>query len=176
MTYTSVVHRIIGLLLATLLLLPLTVSAEEEAENLPFSDLTITEPDRHFSATQECVAPEDEMRRNHMNYILHQRDETVHEGVRTRQFALEECVNCHAAKDEQGEFISIHAPNQFCASCHTYASVDIDCFECHATKPVRASTLPTHNSTAVQRKKEPLSGMLSNAELRLATLKDKANE
>ena len=76
-----------------------------------------------------------------MNYILHQRDETVHEGIRTRQFSLEECINCHAAKDEQGEYIPVNAQDQFCSSCHAYASVNIDCFQCHATKPESPSTL-----------------------------------
>lgn len=146
MSYASVAHRVFGLLLGTALILPLAVSAGEEAENLPFSDLTLTEPDRHVSATEECVAPEDEMRRNHMNYILHQRDETVYDGIRTPRYSLEECVNCHTASDDQGEFIPVNAPNQFCSSCHTYASVNIDCFQCHATKPVRASRIDSLTS------------------------------
>ena len=29
----------------------------------------------------QCVEPTAEMRRNHMNMILHQRDETVHRGM-----------------------------------------------------------------------------------------------
>jgi hypothetical protein len=28
------------------------------------------------------------------------------------------------------------APGDFCVSCHTYAAVRIDCFECHASKAV----------------------------------------
>ncbi|MFQ5644667.1 MAG: cytochrome c3 family protein [Thiogranum sp.] len=148
MTYASVARRVSGLLLSALLMLPLAVSAEEEAENLPFSDLTMTEPERHVSATEECVAPEDEMRRNHMQYILHQRDETMRKGIRTARFSLEECVNCHAAQDERGEFIPVNAENQFCSSCHTYASVNIDCFQCHATKPVRPSRLDGRSAKA----------------------------
>ena len=163
MTYTSVAHRVSSLLLFTLLILPLAVSAEEEAENLPFSDLTITEPDRHVSATEECVAPEDEMRRNHMNYILHQRDETMYEGMRTPRYSLEECVNCHAAKDDQGEFMPVNGPNQFCSSCHTYASVSIDCFQCHATKPVRESRLETlHSGKAPYPANGPVTGKLDH--------------
>jgi hypothetical protein len=168
MTYASVAHRIFGILLTTLLMLPLAVSAEEEAENLPFSDLTMTEPDRHFSATEECVAPEDEMRRNHMNYILHQRDETMYGGIRTPRYSLEECVNCHTASDDQGEFIPVNAPNQFCSSCHTYASVSIDCFQCHATKPVRASRLDNMTSgKAAHPAGGPVTGSLSHEPLKL---------
>lgn len=146
MTYASVVRRITRLLFIALLVLPLAASASEETHNLPFSDLTMTEPDRHVSATEKCVAPEDEMRRNHMNYILHQRDETVYDGIRTPRYSLEECINCHAATDDQGEYLPVNAPNQFCSSCHTYTSVKIDCFQCHATKPVRASRLKSSSS------------------------------
>jgi hypothetical protein len=146
MSHSSLFGRVIGLVLASLLLQPFAVAADE-VETLPFSGLSFSEPERHFSATQECVAPEAEMKRNHMNYILHQRDKTMHEGIRTRQYALEECVNCHATKDENGEWLSIKGPNQFCSSCHTYASVKIDCFQCHASKPVRESTLKTPASS-----------------------------
>jgi len=168
MTYASATRRVSGLLLSALLILPLAVSAdEEETEILPFSDLTIPEPERHVSATEECVAPVDEMRRNHMKYILHQRDETVHKGIRTRRHSLEECVNCHAAKDNQGEFIPVNAPDQFCYSCHTYASVNIDCFQCHATKPVRASRLESRSGQATLPAAGPVTGSLSNKTLQL---------
>ncbi len=146
--------RLLGLFILPLLWLPLTATADE-VEALPFSNLSFTEPTTHYSATQACVEPEEEMRKNHMNYILHQRDETMYDGIRTRQHSLEECVNCHTAKNEQGEFIPINAQDQFCSSCHTYASVKIDCFQCHAAKPERPSTLhrsssnPVHHSDQV---------------------------
>ncbi|MYH91451.1 MAG: sulfur reduction protein DsrJ, partial [Gammaproteobacteria bacterium] len=38
-----------------------------------------------------CVAPTDEMRRDHMDFLLHQRDLTVHDGIRTPRFSLVEC-------------------------------------------------------------------------------------
>ena len=68
------------------------------------------------SKTQGCVEPTEVMRKNHMRFLLHQRDETVHEGIRAKKFSL-------------------NAPGQFCQSCHAYASVHIDCFQCHATTP-----------------------------------------
>jgi hypothetical protein len=135
MTRSTTLRRLVGALNALLLTLPLAASAS--GEQLPFSNLELAEPQRHFSATQECVEPEEEMRRNHMEYILHQRDETVHLGVRTRQYALEECINCHASKDDSGEWVRVSDPRHFCESCHTYASVNIDCFQCHADVPVR---------------------------------------
>ncbi len=141
MSQSSLSKRVFGVLCAFALMLPLAASADEEEHQLPFSDLMIAEPLRHFSDTQECVEPEDEMRRNHMNYILHQRDETVYAGIRTRQYSLEECINCHASKSEDGGYIRVEDPRHFCASCHTYASVSIDCFQCHADVPLRDSTL-----------------------------------
>jgi len=141
MSQSCLLSRVFGVVTALLLTMPLASSADEEGHRLPFSDLVITEPARHFSDTQECVESEDEMKRNHMNYILHQRDETVHKGIRTRQYALEECINCHAIKDDDGEYIRVEDSRHFCASCHTYASVNIDCFQCHADIPVRETGL-----------------------------------
>lgn len=94
------------------------------------------------SETRQCVEPVDEMRKNHMNYILHQRDETMHRGIRTRQYSLEECINCHAVTGPDGEFVRTDSGEHFCSSCHNYASVRIDCFQCHADRPTRESTLP----------------------------------
>lgn len=144
MARSAILRRLGGALTALLLALPLAASGDGHA--LPFSNLELSEPQRHFSATQECVEPEDEMRRNHMEYILHQRDDTVHQGVRTRQYALEECINCHAIKDDSGEYIRVEDSRHFCATCHTYTSVKIDCFQCHADVPVRDTRLQSRQS------------------------------
>lgn len=29
----------------------------------------------------------------------------------------------------------VNSPGQFCASCHRFAAVSLDCFQCHATTP-----------------------------------------
>ena len=87
------------------------------------------------AAGGECVAPVDDMRRNHMRYLLHQRQGTVHQGLRTARFSLVGCIDCHAQKNEQGGFVPVDAPGQFCQSCHAYAAVEPDCFQCHATRP-----------------------------------------
>jgi hypothetical protein len=149
MSQTSLLRRAACGMAIILMTLPMLAASEEESHRLPFSKLEMTEPERHYSATQECVEPEDEMRRNHMEYILHQRDETVHEGIRTPQYALEECINCHAVKDEKGAYVRVEDSRHFCATCHTYASVSIDCFQCHSDVPVRDSRLQTlHSETA----------------------------
>ncbi len=97
-----------------------------------------------------CVEPTDLMRRNHMEFLLHQRDETVHRGIRTKKHSLVECLTCHTQTDAAGHYIPINAPGQFCQDCHAYSGVKMDCFECHATKP--------RNSASVHSKSAAMSG------------------
>ena len=68
------------------------------------------------------------MRRNHMRFLKHQRDDTVRAGVRGARHSLKDCVDCHASP-ATGSVIKADA--DFCSSCHRYAAVSIDCFECH---------------------------------------------
>ncbi|HIE55193.1 MAG TPA: Hdr-like menaquinol oxidoreductase cytochrome c subunit [Chromatiaceae bacterium] len=84
---------------------------------------------------ESCVEPTDVMRRNHFEFILHQRDLTVHQGIRGAKHSLVGCVDCHAKKDAQGKPVPVNAEGQFCAGCHEYAAVNIDCFSCHSTVP-----------------------------------------
>lgn len=87
---------------------------------------------------EACIAPLDEMRRTHMEMLLHKRDQTVHEGIRTKKASLTECINCHATPNEEGEIARVDSDEHFCSSCHVAVSVTIDCFECHADRPVSA--------------------------------------
>jgi len=85
----------------------------------------------------QCVEPEDVMKRDHMEFILHQRDETMQKGIRTTKHSLKQCISCHAVKDDNGEYVRIDDPSNkhFCATCHEFAAVSIDCFQCHADTP-----------------------------------------
>lgn len=83
-----------------------------------------------------CIAPVEEMRREHMNMLLHKRDRTMHEGIRTKKASLVECINCHVTPDKTGKVARIDNEEHFCASCHVAVSVSVDCFECHADRPV----------------------------------------
>jgi predicted CXXCH cytochrome family protein len=78
-----------------------------------------------------CVAPPDVMRRNHMDFLKHQRDDTVHGGIRGAKFSLKGCIDCHASQKTQSV---AKDESNFCVSCHSYAAVKIDCFECHTPK------------------------------------------
>ena len=100
------------------------------------SGFFIPQAQRRFSEEQGCVEPTAEMRKNHMEYILDQRDATVHEGIRTRQYSLEECINCHVS--DAPDAPRVDSEKHFCNSCHTYAAVSIDCFQCHADRPVNS--------------------------------------
>lgn len=99
------------------------------------SGFYIPEAQRRFSEEQGCVEPTEEMRANHMEYILDQRDATMHEGIRTTQYSLNECINCHVS--DAPDAPRADSEKHFCNSCHTYAAVSIDCFQCHADRPVK---------------------------------------
>ncbi len=85
---------------------------------------------------EKCVEPTDFMRRNHMKVLMFRRDDTVHQGIRTPRHSLKGCVECHAGA-QSGTVAG--SKDDFCQSCHAYAAVSIDCFECHATKPKQAA-------------------------------------
>jgi cytochrome c553 len=79
----------------------------------------------------KCVEDPKLMRRNHMDILRHQRDETMRSGVRGSRHSLVGCVDCHASSKNN----SVLGGNEnFCQGCHAYAGVRIDCFECHSSK------------------------------------------
>ena len=112
------------------------LAEDSDAEN-DSASFFIPKAQRRFSEQQACVEPIEEMRVNHMEYILDQRDETVHEGIRTRQYSLVECINCHVS--DAPDAPRADSEKHFCNSCHTFASVSIDCFQCHADRPVKSN-------------------------------------
>lgn len=92
-------------------------------------------PDIPKGKGDQCVEDTDFMRKNHMEILNHQRDETVHRGIRTKKHSLKECMECHAVFDNSGQAVTHLDSRHFCVQCHEYASVKIDCFDCHASKP-----------------------------------------
>jgi hypothetical protein len=107
------------------LLLPILAAA---SDRVPKPAITIDKPGR-------CVEDTATMRREHPDMLKHQRDQTMHEGIRTRSHSLKECVECHASAKTG----SVLGEKGFCQSCHDYTSVRIDCFSCHASRPKLAS-------------------------------------
>ena len=98
--------------------------------SIAFADVAM--PDVPKGKGDQCVEPTPEMRKNHMEYILHQRDETMYKGIRTKTHSLKECINCHVPENSDVRFGD---SKHFCSSCHNYAAVSIDCFQCHADRP-----------------------------------------
>lgn len=102
------------------------------------------------SASAQCIAPPDQIRRTHPDLLKHQRDLTVRSGIRGEPASLKACIACHAAPENQAVTRALTGRLQragahidparfaddqgaaFCQTCHAYAAVKLDCFECHA--------------------------------------------
>jgi hypothetical protein len=91
----------------------------------------VTKPVHAEASGEKCVKDTAYMKRHHMDELKHQRNETMRKGIRTTELSLQGCVNCHADKKTN----SVLGKEGFCQSCHAYAAVKLDCFECHASKP-----------------------------------------
>ena len=112
-------------------------------------------PKAKMSASEKtkCVEPVGVMRRDHMEFLKHKRDETLREGVRTKQHSLVECIDCHVTPNDKGEYARFGDNEHFCSSCHNYAAVNVDCFDCHsdlpedAAKKLRSAKNPHNNMT-----------------------------
>ena len=126
-----------GLMLSTLLgwfaCLP---AAASEVESSGFGAVVIPQPSKPTNASA-CVEPVEIMRRDHMKFLLHQRDATVLEGERDGKYSLVGCMDCHNATEPAETIVRYPDPQHFCAGCHLYASVKIDCFECHADRSLK---------------------------------------
>jgi predicted CXXCH cytochrome family protein len=120
------VVKLVSLMVVTMLALPLGTAGAGEPAWLP-------KPAR--GQGDKCVADTDWMRRNHMTVLSHQRDDTVHDGIRTERFSLKGCIDCHAVKAADGKPVTIASEKHFCRTCHDYAAVRVDCFDCHASRP-----------------------------------------
>lgn len=117
-----------------------TVFAEETAEIPP--------PKGNYNDVTLCVEPVDIMRKQHFEFILDHRDRTVIEGIRTTQYSLIACIDCHITPNAQGEYARYSEETHFCANCHQFTAVNIDCFQCHADRPEEAIRKPiTQNKT-----------------------------
>jgi hypothetical protein len=118
-----------GRIACAICLLALILPAPAPAsDRVPKPVINIDKPGR-------CVEDTATMRREHPDMLKHQRDLTMHEGIRTRAHSLKQCVECHASAKTG----SVLGANGFCQSCHDYASVRLDCFDCHASKPKLAA-------------------------------------
>jgi len=122
----------------TLLFAATGASAQDAGTRGPLTQGAVPAPVIEAARGGQCVADAAFMRRNHMELLKHQRDDTMRGGIRTGKYSLKACIACHASQASQ----SVTAePGNFCQSCHNYAAVRIDCFECHANKPAGSTAL-----------------------------------
>lgn len=120
-----------------LALLLLACGFSAHAADEPGKTSRVPKPVIEAAKGSQCVEPAADMRRNHMEYLKHQRDDTLRGGIRGAKYSLKACIECHAS--QQTNSVTA-APTNFCISCHSYAAVKVDCFECHATQPGKAMT------------------------------------
>jgi hypothetical protein len=92
-------------------------------------------PGSQAAQSESCVEPTDFMRRNHMEVIKHQRDETVHNGIRSTKHSLAGCIECHVSSGADDKPVPVNGEGQFCNACHEFAAVGMNCFGCHANVP-----------------------------------------
>ena len=124
-----------------------SVSADQVASS-GLGNVVVPQPALPQGAT-ECVEPVDVMRREHMNFLMHQRDATVLDGERDSKHSLTGCMDCHNPTPQSGEPVRYPDPRHFCADCHRFASVRIDCFECHADRGLSTSQQSLLSSDAL---------------------------
>jgi hypothetical protein len=83
-------------------------------------------------AAKECVRETEYMTAEHMQLLDQWRESVVREGKRAyvnssgKEFTMSlsnTCLDCHSNKAE------------FCDRCHTYASADPYCWDCHIDNP-----------------------------------------
>lgn len=118
-------HRRARALAAALVAWTVCAPARAEGSRVPL-------PTVNVDRSTQCVAPPAVMRRSHMEMLKHRRDKTVHLGIRGGDESLNRCLSCHADKTTGA---AIGARDAFCQSCHDYAGVTLDCFECHQGRP-----------------------------------------
>lgn len=121
------------LLLGAWLAMPAGMASAAQPDASGFGDIAIPDPPRPAQA-ENCVEPVDVMRRQHMVLLDRQRDRTVIDGERNGKYSLVGCMNCHNPVTAGGEAPGYGEADHFCSTCHAYASVEIDCFECHADR------------------------------------------
>ena len=130
---SAIMPAVVLLMLAGLAVVAVAVEEDSKTRGVPYPDIPMGQGD-------SCVEDTEFMRRNHMDLLKHQRDDTMREGIRTKQHSLKECVSCHAVAGADATAVTVASPKHFCRSCHDYAAVQIDCFQCHASRPDSETT------------------------------------
>lgn len=155
------------LLAATFLSVALPAAADDEGRAMSGR---VPVPHKTDAKGDKCVKDEAYMRRNHMDMLKHHRDETMRKGIRTTQYSLKNCIECHASKQNNSV---VGSDKNSCQGCHSYMAVKTDCFECHSSKPKAAASDAPHPIVAPAAQpgdKEKQSGLSGKMQAKLASL------
>lgn len=90
---------------------------------------------KQFKTDEQKTLHIADMRSNHMNLLMHKRDETMHQGIRTKKHSFNACIDCHVPMPTEQKVVKHTDPEHFCATCHIEVAVKLDCFQCHADRP-----------------------------------------
>ena len=88
-----------------------------------------------IASGDKCVEPTDIMRAQHHIFLNKQSHDTVVDGIRTKKYSLNNCINCHIQPSADGTYPSVKSEEHFCSGCHIKAAAQVECFDCHASKP-----------------------------------------
>ncbi|MCK5901832.1 MAG: hypothetical protein KAG28_01675 [Cocleimonas sp.] len=97
--------------------------------------LEIAKATKGFDTQEQLDAHVKNIRKDHMDRLMHKRDQTMHKGIRTPENSLKACINCHVPEPTESKVVRYTDPEHFCATCHNYVSVQLDCFQCHTDHP-----------------------------------------
>lgn len=112
----------------------------------PEIDTKIAKAVKKFDTEEQTIAHKTDMRKNHMDRLLHKRDQTMYQGIRTPKYSLKACINCHVPAPAKNKTVTHKDSEHFCVTCHEYVSVQIDCFQCHASHPDKPETANAMNT------------------------------
>jgi hypothetical protein len=96
------------------------------------ADGRVPMPELTKAQGEACVESTDVIRRDHMDLLKGQRDQTMRLGIRDGKHSLKGCIECHAAPDPKAE--GARTIEGFCTQCHDYVGVKPDCWSCHTPK------------------------------------------
>lgn len=117
-------------------MLVLSVVTLTSCDNKSATPPALMKATTQFDTTKEREEHISYMRKHHMHALMHKRDDTVQEGIRTEQASLTGCINCHVPVAHEGKVLRHDDEKHFCTTCHTYVAVKINCFECHVDHPI----------------------------------------
>lgn len=86
----------------------------------------------------------------HADFLKHQEEVTVNQGIRKADNTIERCVTCHAVNDAEGRAVSSADPRHFCTQCHVQQAVATNCFTCHNSEPAVGAAPKIENAETLK--------------------------